>query len=70
MAKALRFNDQAIQQLFFQYIESCEDKERHSAEAVRCAEAFDDFCSRHIEGDALKKIEAYTKMTDVAVEFE
>lgn len=70
MAEALRFNDKAIQQLFCQYIESCEDRERHSAEAVRCAEAFDDFCSRHIEGGVLKKIEAYTKMTDVAVEFE
>ena len=70
MDNALKFNDKAIQQLFFQYIESCQDKERHSAEAVRCAEVFDDFCSRHIEGDMLKKIEAYTKMTDVAVEFE
>lgn len=70
MDKALKFNDKAIQQLFFQYVESCQDKERHSAEAVRCAEVFDDFCSRHIEGGMLKKIEAYTKMTDVAVEFE
>lgn len=70
MDNALKFNDKAIQQLFFQYVESCQDKERHSAEAVRCAEVFDDFCSRHIEGDMLKKIEAYTKMTDVAVEFE
>ena len=70
MAEALRFNDEAIQQLFFQYVRSCEDRERHSAEAVRCAEVFDDFCSKHVEGDALEKIEAYTKMTDVAVEFE
>lgn len=70
MENALKFNDKAIQQLFFQYVESCQDKERHSAEAVRCAEVFDDFCSQHIEGGTLKKIEAYTKMTDVAVEFE
>lgn len=70
MAEELKFNDKAIQQLFSQYVESCEDKERHSAEAVRCAEAFDDFCSRHVEGGMLKKIEAYTRMTDVAVEFE
>lgn len=70
MDKALKFNDDAIRQMFFRYVESCQDKERHSAEAVRCAEVFDDFCSRHIEGGTLKKIEAYTKMTDVAVEFE
>lgn len=70
MDNALKFNDKAIQQLFFQYVDSFEDRERHSDEAVRCAEAFDDFCSRHIEGGTLKKIEAYTKMTDVAVEFE
>ena len=38
MDNALKFNDKAIQQLFFQYVESCQDKERHSAEAVRCAE--------------------------------
>jgi len=70
MDNKLKFSDKEIRQLFSQYIESCEDRERHSNEAVRCAEAFDDFCSRHIEGGALKKIEAYTKMTDVAVEFE
>lgn len=70
MDNALKFNDKAIQQLFFQYVDSFEDRERHSDEAVRCAESFDDFCSRHIEGGTLKKIEAYTKMTDVAVEFE
>lgn len=70
MDHALKFNDEAIRQLFSQYVESCQDMERHSEEAVRCAEAFDDFCGQHIGGGALKKIEAYTKMTDVAVEFE
>ncbi len=70
MDNALKFNDEAIKKLFSQYVESFDDRERHSDEAVRCAEAFDDFCSRHIEGGMLKKIEAYTKMTDVAVEFE
>ena len=34
MDNALKFNDKAIQQLFFQYVESCQDKERHSAEAI------------------------------------
>lgn len=70
MSKTLRISDDAIRQMFSQYVESYEDMERHSDEAVRCAEVFDDFCSRHIAGDMLTKIEAYTKMTDVAVEFE
>lgn len=70
MTGALRFNDQAIQQTFFRYVESFEDRERHSEEAVRCMEAFDDFCSKHIIGDAMDKIKAYTMMTDAMVEFE
>lgn len=70
MADVLKFNDEAIRKLFSQYIESCEDMERHSAESVRSAELFDDFCSRYVEGGMLKKIEAYVKMSDVAVEFE
>lgn len=31
MEEILKFNDKVIQQLFFQYIESCEDRERQDS---------------------------------------
>lgn len=70
MTDTLRFNDNAIKELFCQYVGGFEDAERHSKSAVQEVEIFDSFCSGALSSNMGLQIALYNKMMNVAVEFE
>ena len=65
-----QFADEEVIAMFEEYIATYETKERHTENACKEVQIFDEFCERHFPGNIKKQTEFYDKMMSVAVEFE
>ena len=62
--------DVLIAQMFHDYVERMEDKERHTQAACKEVDEFDACCSSEFSNDVRVQNLLYEKMMNVAVEFE
>lgn len=65
-----RYSDMEIAQMFSDYVTRMADKPRHTAAAIKEADAFDTFCGSEFPRNVMVQNGLFERMMNVAVEYE